>query len=239
MWSSIIKYQTSTQIYPIPSNPCFVFPNYGIHGSVCLVEKKYINWARAAQKHFQNFNAETLLNPMQWPWNWLKLTQVFLGFRMGFFLGAGEPRAQIWLRIEKNDICIFFRSTVDWVKTYSSVLGSGVISTLGSRSSDCSNLIRNWKYEIHLLPVWHCETAFDPRSAYLSVRINYHIVIIGNAIMIEVSNIIIQPSCQCVMIPKIGTKPNPKLFSDTNFFPIQNPIFLRYQFFFKPKYFWY
>ena len=102
MWSSIIKYQTSTQIYPIPSNPCFVFPNYGIHGSVCLVEKKYINWARAAQKHFQNFNAETLLNPMQWPWNWLKLTQVFLGFRMGFFLGAGEPRAQIWLRIEKT-----------------------------------------------------------------------------------------------------------------------------------------
>ena len=162
-----------------------------------------------------------------------------LGIQNGFLSGCWRTACSNLIKNWKNDICIFFRSTVDWVKTYSSVLGSGVISTLGSRSSDCSNLIRNWKYEIHLLPVWHCETAFDPRSAYLSVRINYHIVIIGNAIMIEVSNIIIQPSCQCVMIPKIGTKPNPKLFSDTNFFPIQNPIFLRYQFFFKPKYFRY
>ena len=37
--------------------------------------------------------------------------------------------------------------------------------------------------------------------------------------------------CQCVTIPKIWTKPNPKLFSDTKFFRYRIRYFFRYQIF--------
>ena len=54
------------------------------------------------------------------------------------------------------------------------------------------------------------------------------------------------PKLQCVTKPKIWTKPNPKLFSDTKFFRYRIRYFFRYQFFFDTdtdtffdtKFFW-
>ena len=43
------------------------------------------------------------------------------------------------------------------------------------------------------------------------------------------------PQPQCVTKPKIWTKPNPKLFSDTNFFRYRYRYFFRYQNFSKPN----